>query len=162
MNSGKFITEMISLPQNILSMISYLHSGWALFTVLLVFFTVIRHLRGFLLKKPYGLHSDFRLALLALVVFVIQIILGLLNFFTSDYFAGIREGHTGEYMKNAHTRLIILEHPTMAIVGLLFMLYGFRRMYYHVDPRRKYWAIALFYASALLAVASRLPWKDWI
>ncbi len=141
-----------------IEMIKYLHSAWGLFTVLLMIFVVIHHVRGLWGRKPYGLRSDFRLALFALVVFGIQFLLGLLNFFTSEYFQGIREGHTGEYMKNAHTRLLIVEHPTMSLIALLLMLYGFRRMYYQVDPRRKYWSIALFYALALLALAVRLPW----
>jgi len=63
-------------------------------------------------------------------------------------------------MKNAHSRLAAVEHPAMGIIGLLLVLYGFRRMFYQIDRKKKYMSIILFYGLALLLVLLRIPWKD--
>jgi len=140
----------------------YLHSVWGGFVLLLLAYVIVHHMWRLLGRKPYVLASDFRLALFGLVVYVLQLLLGIGTYVNSPYFEGILNGKFGFYMKNAHDRLIVIEHPTMAFLGLLFMLYGFRRMYYQIDYRRKYISIILFYTLALIMVLLRLPWADWL
>ncbi len=143
-------------------MIKYLHSVWAGFVLIVLVFTIIQHLTGVLKGRMYNLRTDFRMALFAAVIYGFQIILGLLAWFTSDYFTGIRDGHFGEYMKNAHSRLLVLEHPFMGLLGLLLVLYGLRRSYFQVDPRRKFLSIVWLYSLALLLILLRIPWSDWL
>ncbi len=139
-----------------------MHSVWAGFVLIVLAFTAIQHSGGLLKGRAYNLRADLRMALFAVVVYGIQIVLGLLNWFTSDYFKGIRDGRFGSYMKDAHARLIVLEHPVMGILGFLLMLYGFRRSYFHVDPRRKFLAVIWSYTLALLLILLRIPWADWL
>jgi len=141
---------------------AYLHGLWAFFVLIVWLMAIGRHVSGLVKKRWYDMQTDFRLALFALVVAGIQMLLGIGAYLTSDYFRGIREGHMGEYMKNAHARLITVEHPSMALLAFLLMLFGFRRMFYQVDPRRKFFSIVLFYGLALLILLSRLPWSDWL
>ena len=143
-------------------MIKYLHSTWAGFVLIVLAFSIVQHLTGLLKGRPYNLRTDFRMALFSAVVFGIQIILGLANWFTSDYFTGIREGRFGAYMKDAHARLVVMEHPVMGIIAFLLVLYGLRRSYFQVDPRRKFLSIIWMYALALLLILLRLPWSDWL
>ncbi|NPA45657.1 MAG: hypothetical protein GXO24_00405 [Chlorobi bacterium] len=141
---------------------AYLHGLWAFFVLIILIMATGYHAAGLLKGRRYDMRTDFRLALFALVVTAIQLVLGVGAYLSSDYFRGIREGHMGEYMKNAHARLITVEHPTMAVLAFLLMLYGFRRMFYGIDPRRKFFSVLLFYGMALLLILSRLPWSDWL
>jgi len=140
----------------------YLHGLWGGFVLLLLIYVLIHHTVRLLGRKPYLLQSDFRLALFALVVYFLQILLGIGTYLSSPYFEGIKNGQWGTYMKDAHDRLVVIEHPVMALLGFLLMLYGFRRMYYQLDYRRKYISIILFYFLALIMVMLRLPWADWL
>jgi len=143
-------------------MIAYLHSAWAGFTLMIILFTVIYHLKGLATGAHYSLKTDFRLALFTLVVTGIQLLLGIANLFTSDIWKHFRHVEFGVAVKNAEWRLAVLEHPVMALLGFLFMLYGFRRMYYQPVSKRRYLSIVLFYTLGFLFVASRIPWSKWL
>jgi hypothetical protein len=108
------------------------------------------------------LKTDFRLALFGLISTGIQIILGIAVFFQSDAYLFLKKSGFGAAMKNAHVRLLTVEHPTMGLLALLSMLYGFRRMYYQPVARRRFLSIVIFYTLALLFIFSRIPWNDWL
>ncbi len=142
-------------------MIQYLHSGWAYFTLLIIIFTVFYHFFGLIKEKLYDLKTDFRLALFTVIVTAIQLLLGIANYFTSDVPVHIKENGFGQVMKISDLRLAAVEHPFMGILGFLFLLYGFRRMYYQPISKRKYLSIIIFYTLALLLFLSRIPWSKW-
>jgi len=143
-------------------MIAYLHSTWAGFTLMIIIFTVFYHFKGLLTNNTYSLQTDFRLALFSLVVTAIQLVLGLVNLFTSDIWKHFRHVEFGVAVKNAEWRLAVLEHPVMALSGFLVMLYGFRRMYYQPLSKRRYLSIVLFYTMGFLLIAARIPWNKWL
>ncbi len=143
-------------------MISMLHSGWAWFTLFIIVFTVAFHLKGLFSNKSYDFKVDFRLALFTLVITGIQIILGIINYFTADVMQKIHEMNFGDVMKVSNLRLLAVEHPTMGVLGFIVMLYGFRRMYYQIEPKRKFLSITIFYSLGLLLFLSRIPWDHWL
>jgi hypothetical protein len=143
-------------------MVNYLHSGWAYFTLMIIVFTIGYHLSGLVSGRSYNFKVDFRLALFTLIVTGIQVVLGIANYFTSAVWDHIMENGFGSVMKVSELRLAALEHPLMGFAGLLFMLYGFRRMYYQPVPERKFFSIAMFYSVGLILFLSRIPWGKWL
>ena len=141
-------------------MIKFLHASWAYFTLFALIFVIAQHSYNLFSGRKYRLQVEFRLALLGLIFFAVQVVLGIINFLYSDYFHALRNGSFPDVMKNAHSRLAAVEHPAMGIIGLLLILYGFRRMFYQIDRKKKYMSIILFYGLALLLVLLRIPWKD--
>ncbi len=139
-----------------------IHSSWALFTLLMLAGVILQHLFGFFSKRKYRRELDLRLALFAMVVYVLQILLGIITYLTSPHFHYFKDEGMGYIMKNPDLRLIFVEHPTVNLIALLFMLYGFKRMFYQIESRRKFLSIVIFYGLAFILVLSRIPWKNWL
>ncbi len=130
--------------------------------MLLFVVTLLKFSYSFIKHKKFEFNTDFRLALFTLIVFYIQIVLGLFAYFTSDYFTGLKEGHWGEYMKSRPDRLIVIEHPVMMLLVLWLMHYGFKRMNRNINNRKKLLDILIFYGIGFLLVLLRIPWSKFI
>jgi len=143
-------------------MIQFLHSYWAFLVVLLFVLTLVTNVSALLSKKQFTYSRDFRLASFTLIAFYIQVVLGLINYFTSTYFDGLLNGHFGEYMKVAHDRQIVMEHPVMMLLVLLLMHYGFNRMKKAQNDAKKQMAVIIFYGIGFLLVLVRIPWHTWL
>ncbi len=143
-------------------MIKFLHGSWAILVLLMFVLTLINYLSAYYKNRIFDFNRDFRLASFTLITFVIQALLGLLAWFTSSYFQGIQQGHMGTYMKNAHDRLLVVEHPTMMLIALVLAFYGFNRMKKAERSKKKYMAIIIFYGLSFLLILGRIPWKTWL
>ncbi len=143
-------------------MIKFLHGSWAILVLLMFVLTLINYLSAYYKNRIFDINRDFRLASFTLITFVIQALLGLLTWFTSSYFQGIQRGHMGAYMKNAHDRLLVVEHPTMMLIALVLAFYGFNRMKKAEHSKKKYMAIIIFYGLSFLLILGRIPWKTWL
>ncbi len=139
-----------------------IHSSWAFFTLFMLAGVIGHHLAGFFMGRKYRTELDLRLALFTLIVFVLQILLGVITYLTSPHFHYFKDEGMGYIMKNPDLRLIFVEHPVMNLIALLFLLYGFRRMFYQIESKRKFLSIIIFYGLGLLLVLSRIPWKNWL
>jgi len=138
-----------------------LHSSWAIAVILTFLITLFSFLSGYLKNRIFNYTKDFRLATFTLIVFSIQVILGLFAWFFSTYFTGIRQGHMGEYMKSAHDRLLVVEHPVMMLIAWLVTFYGYNRMKSAESSKKKFMAVILLYGLAFLLILIRIPWKTW-
>jgi len=143
-------------------MIKFLHSSWAFLVLFIFLLTISNYIYAYIKNRVFNFNLDFRLASFTLIILYIQIILGFINWFTSSYFQGIKDGQMGVYMKNSHDRLLVMEHPVMMLVALLLVHYGFRRMKKAESSKKKYMAIILFYTLAFLLILVRIPWKTWL
>lgn len=142
-------------------MIGFLHSSWAFLVLILFIITLTKYIFALLNKKIFDYNTDFRLASFTLIVLAIQVVLGLVTWFFSDYFEGIKQGHFGEYMKQAHDRLLVIEHPVMMLIVLLISRYGFNRMKKADTSQKKYISVILTYGISFLLILLRIPWSIW-
>ncbi len=140
-------------------MIKFIHHYWGYFVLILFTVLLINSFIGFIKKRDFDYSKDFRLALFTSIVLDIQIIIGLIVYFTSHYFEGIKSGYMGEYMKNAPDRLIVVEHPGMMLIALLFVHYGLRRLKKMPNGRQRFLDILIFYGIAFLLILARIPWS---
>jgi VIT1/CCC1 family predicted Fe2+/Mn2+ transporter len=142
-------------------MIKFIHHYWAYLVLAMFTILILNSLWALINKRSFDYTKDFRLALFTLIVFDIQILIGLVAYFTSPYFEGIKNGHMGEYMKNASDRLIVVEHPSMMLLALLFIHYGFSRLKKLPKARQRFLDIIIFYGVAFILILARIPWNKF-
>ena len=143
-------------------MIKFLHGSWAYLVILMFILTLINYVWAYIKNKVFDYTREFRLASFTLIVFTIQILLGLSTWLTSHYFEGIKHGQMGLYMKNAADRLLVMEHPVMMLIAWLLTFYGFNRMKNAMTSKKKYMAIIMLYGLAFLLILMRIPWQNWL
>lgn len=142
------------------STVFYLHSWWAYLAVLVLLVTTVNSLIGFFSKKDYGA-IDFRLSLFSLIVFHIQLLLGIVLFFVAPYFTVLTQNGMGEVMGDSTLRLYIVEHPLMMIIAVILITVGYSKHKKKLTSRPKFKLLSIFYTIALLFVLSRIPWNAW-
>jgi hypothetical protein len=111
-------------------------------------------------KKEFT-QADLRLNLFTLVIIHIQLILGLAWYFMSPAYKHVKEIGMGAAMKDAHLRLLTVEHPTIMILAIIFITIGFVKHKTKQLDSAKFKAIAFYYSISLLLILSRIPWGQW-
>ncbi len=141
-------------------MITMLHSGWAYITVLILIIAVGNAIIGVTSNKEFQ-EKDLRIPLFALIIAHIQLLIGLVAYFTSAQFALLKEHGMGEAMKDPEIRLVVMEHPLMMILAVVLITVGFSKHKNKSSDKAKFKTIALYYGVALLFILSRIPWDKW-
>jgi len=138
-----------------------LHSYLAYIVLAGLVLAVVNAFAGWLGKKPFSLGKDFRLSLYALIFSHIQLLIGLIVYFTSAN--GLKAIQTlGMGGMNSAARLLALEHPTINILALVLITIGWSRHKKTDDDTTKFKRIALLYGAGLLLILSRIPWGIWL
>jgi hypothetical protein len=141
-------------------MIKIIHSYWAYLVLLVLLLAVFKSLTGYFGKKDYDAKA-FRVSLFTLIVSHIQLLIGLLLYFTSERFGLWSDLGVGEVMKNANIRLYLVEHPTINILAVALITIGYSKHKKKLISGPKYKTIAIFYTIALILILSRIPWNVW-
>lgn len=141
-------------------MIQTLHSYWAYLTVLLMLFAVFNALFGWLGKNNYY-KKDLRISLFALVVLYIQLLLGIVLYFTSPIVKHMFQEGMGTAMKDATIRLFSVEHPLMMIIAIALVTIGFKKHTQKVGSVPMFKILFIYYGIALVFILSRIPWEKW-
>jgi len=108
-------------------------------------------------KKEYH-PKDFRIALFTLIVSHIQLLLGIVLWFTQDYFG---EATVKEVMGNSALRSNAVEHPIAMLLAVVFITIGYSKHKKKLTSAGKLKPLALFYTLALLLVLAKIPWNTW-
>ncbi|WP_339755380.1 hypothetical protein [uncultured Winogradskyella sp.] len=142
-------------------MIQFLHSYWAYLVLVVLVLATVNALIKFFGDKEFDA-KDFRISLFTLITMHIQLLLGLILFFTKDYFSTISEvGGMGEVMKNAVLRSNIIEHPITMIFAVVLVTVGYSKHKKKLVSKQKFKMLAVFYTIALILVLAKIPWKTW-
>lgn len=138
----------------------FIHSYWAYLVLLLLAVASINSLVGYFAKKEYGA-TNFRIALFTLIVSHIQILIGIVLFFTAPYLRAFGEVGMGGVMKDPTLRLYIVEHPLMMIIAVALITIGYSKHKKKLTSTPKFKLLAIFYTLALVVMLSRIPWGNW-
>ena len=142
------------------SIVKNLHSYWAYLVLLILIIAVINSLIKTFSDKEYEA-KDFRTALFTLIVSHIQLLIGLVLYFTSpNGFHNIKENGMGGL--SSFARLLAVEHPFVGILAVTFITIGYSKHKKKLTSKPKHKTIAIFYTIALLLVLSRIPWSTWL
>jgi heme A synthase len=141
-------------------MIKTIHSMWAYITLIILIYAIFNAVKGLISKKDFE-DKDVRISLFTLIVAHIQLIIGLITYFTSEYFSSLLDNGMGNSMKDAVVRLFVVEHPLMMILAIILITIGFSKHKKKTSDKDKFKTIAVFYGIALLFILSKIPWSYW-
>lgn len=141
-------------------MIKTLHSYWAYLVLAVLLIATLNALLGLLNKKEYNAKA-FRVSLFALIVSHIQLLIGLILYFTSPRFETWGELGMGGVMKDAIQRLYLVEHPLINIIAVALITIGYSKHKKKLTSAPKFKTITIFYLIALVLFLSRIPWNVW-
>lgn len=131
------------------------HSGWAYIVLLVLLIAAINGLSGYFSTREFK-PSDKRLGLFALISSHVQLVLGLLLYFTSPLgFASLGQ------MSNSALRLTSLEHPLVNILAIVLITVGWSKHKRKELSKDKFKCFAIFYTLGLVFLLSRIPWNLW-
>lgn len=128
-----------------------------LMIILLVFllFTIGKFTFKKMGKEPFGVMED-KTTLIVLILSHIQLLLGLTLLFVgpmSQNFADM-----GAAMKNAHIRMMLIEHPLTMIIGVIMITIGRIRWKSRKTDSDKFKTVIIFFSIALVLFLARIPW----
>ncbi len=140
--------------------VQFIHSYWAYLVLLVLIVATVNSLVGYFTNKEYGA-TNFRIALFTLIVTHIQLLIGIVLYFTSSWFGVLREKGMGEVMRNSEARLYLVEHPLMMIIAVILITVGYSKHKKKLTSKPKFKMLAIFYTLALIVILSRIPWNNW-
>ncbi|MGB8704778.1 MAG: hypothetical protein WCD31_07100 [Gillisia sp.] len=140
--------------------VKFIHSYWAYLVVLVLLVAVINSIIGYFSKKEYGA-TNFRIALFTLIVSHIQLLIGIVLYFSAPYFQMWSKVGVGGVMKDETLRLYNVEHPIVMIIAVTLITIGYSKHKKKLTSTPKFKMIAIFYTLALLCILSRIPWSAW-
>lgn len=142
-------------------MLKIIHSYWAYLVLLLLVLSTANALIGLVSKREYNA-KDFRISLLTLITSHIQLLIGIILYFTNNYVSQFSELGMGEIMKNRALRSTLVEHPTTMIIALALITIGYSKHKKKLTSKPKFKTLSIFYTIALVLILSKIPWNTWI
>ena len=143
------------------TVVQFVNSYWAYLVLFMLLVATFNGLIGWLSKKEYG-NSNFRIALFTLIVSHIQLLIGIVLYFTAPYFKMWAQEGMGGVMGDSVLRLYNVEHPLMMIIAIALITIGYSRHKKKLTSTPKFKTLAIFYGLALIVMLSRIPWSAWL
>jgi NADH:ubiquinone oxidoreductase subunit 2 (subunit N) len=125
------------------------HSGLRWVVLGLLIYAIFNALR----KKDFYAKSDRMLNMFAMVSLHIQLVIGLILYFTSSKVSFV-EG----WMKNQLLRFYGMEHILLMIIAIVLVTIGHAKAKRASEPSKKHKTILLFYAIGLILIIASIPW----
>ncbi len=144
------------LQNNNMQTILVLHNilRWAI--LLFGLWTIMNALSGVMSKRPYSL-NDNRSNLLFMIGCDVQLLLGLILYFSNAWFDKLKSG-MGPVMKNTTDRFFTVEHALMMIIAWVLVHVGRTSVKKASTDAAKHRKILLFFGLALLLILAAIPW----
>ena len=143
------------------SILKNIHSYWAYLVLLVLILCIFNAINGKISGKDFE-SRDLRLSLFGLIFSHLQLLIGLILYFVSPWFDQWSNLGMGGVMKDAQTRLFLVEHPFTNILAIALITIGWSVHKQQSDPSKKFLRIALLYGLGLLLLMSRIPWDSWL
>ncbi|MBT8245116.1 MAG: hypothetical protein HKP48_09990 [Winogradskyella sp.] len=137
--------------------LQFIHSGWAYVVLIVLILATLNALIKFFGNKEFDA-KDFRISLFALITMHIQLLIGIVLWFTKGYFG---EMSVGEVMKNDAVRKLAIEHPTTMLIAVALVTIGYSKHKKKLVSKPKFKMLAVFYTIALALVLYMIPWNLW-
>jgi hypothetical protein len=126
--------------------------------LVLLLITVLKAIMN--LNKKGNDPSSKKLALYTLITIHIQLITGLILFFISPKVSMAME-NMGAAMKDAASRLVLIEHPLVMLIGIVLITIGYSKSKRKTDQAKYSKTILVYYGIALVLILSRIPMYSW-
>jgi len=101
-----------------------------------------------------------KLALYTLISVHLQLLTGLILFFISPKVKMAME-NMGAAMKDSASRLVLIEHPLVMLIGITLITIGYVKSKKKTDQASFSKTILIYYGIALVLILSRIPMYSW-
>ena len=123
--------------------------------LIFAFWTVIAAISGLATKREYKI-SDGRSNFFFMLGMDIQLLIGLILYFTSGWFESLK--HMGESMKDPMLRFFTIEHSLLMIIAWILVHAGRTSVKKALTAQAKFKKTLLFFGIALLLILIAIPW----
>jgi len=127
---------------------------WAI--LLFGLWTLLNALSGVLGKRPFG-KNDNRSNLFFMISCDIQLLLGLVLYFSNAWFDKLKSG-MGPVMKNTTDRFFTVEHALMMIIAWILVHVGRTSVKRAATDAAKHKKMLLFFGLAFVLILAAIPW----
>ena len=138
------------------SLLNNIHLYWVYLVLLVLIICILNAITGKIKGKDFE-SRDLRLSLFGLIFSHIQLLIGLFLYFVSPWFDQWSNLGIVSVMKDAQTRLFLVEYPLINILAIVLITIGWSIHKNQSDPAKKFLRIALFYGLGLLLLLNRIP-----
>lgn len=135
----------------------HLHSVFAYIVLAVLLLSFIYALVSFVQKKPFT-EKVRKASLAGLIAAHLQLLIGLVLYFISPM--GL-SNFSGEAMGDTMSRLYMLEHPLMMLIGIILITVGYSKAKQPGDNAGRYKKLLIFYGLGILCILLRIPWSAW-
>lgn len=135
---------------------SHSHLAWLVLVVLLI--VVVMSAIAHFSKKSWSA-SDYKLALGGFILSHIQLLFGLVLYFTSPFGMSNLSGDT---MKDSFARLLAVEHPFINILAIVLITLGYIKGKKLLNTTGAAKTVFIYYTIGLVLILSRIPWQVWL
>lgn len=118
--------------------------------------TVVNALTGVLSKRAFNA-NDNRSNLFFMICCDIQLLIGLILFFSNSWFDKLKSG-MGPVMKNSYDRFFTVEHSVMMIIAWILVHVGRTSVKRASGDAAKHRKMLIFFGLALLLILASIPW----
>ena len=135
--------------------ITILHSllRWAV--LLFGVWTLLNALTGVFTKRNYSA-SDNRSNLFFMISCDIQLLLGLILYFTNGWFDRLK--HLGDNMKDPYSRFFTMEHMSMMLLAWILVHIGRSSVKKAPTDAAKHKRMLIFFGLAIVLILASIPW----
>ncbi|MFY8096403.1 MAG: hypothetical protein ACOVMH_01185 [Flavobacterium sp.] len=137
-------------------MLQSIHSTLAYVVLAALVIAIINSFLGLSAKRNFE-KKDRSFALIALIFSHVQLVVGLILWFTSP----LGKEAMGQ-MSNSAMRLTAVEHPLVNIIAIVLITIGWSKHKKEDSSNGKFKKIAYLYAVGLVLLLSRIPWSLWL
>jgi uncharacterized membrane protein len=124
--------------------------------LLLIIASIVKAYIGLANKTEYNT-GDKKLNLFTLISSHLQLVLGLILYFTSET-VKIAHQNMGNAMKDKTLRFWAVEHISMMILAIILITIGYSTSKRADNSLAKYKKIAIFFSIALILILAAIPW----
>ncbi len=137
-----------------------LHSIMRWVLLLLIVVTIVNALIGWSQNRKFG-KSDNQLSLFTMIAADIQLLLGLILYFTSDYgYKLLKNNEMGEVMKNGVMRFFAVEHLVGMLVAIILIHIGRSSAKRGKTNRSMFIRTFWWYLIAFIIMIMMIPWPS--
>ena len=137
--------------------LKHLHSYLAYLLFAAIIFSLVYAVYKFATKNQFD-EKVRKVSLIGFIASHLQLLIGIVLYLISPL--GL-SNFSGEAMGSSVSRLYILEHPVMMIIGIALISVGYIKAKKPGDDASRFKTIILFYTLGLIFMLSRRPWQVW-
>ena len=139
-----------------MSILYFIHSLLRWVVLLFGVWALINAITGLAGKRNYT-GNDKKVGLFFMVSMDIQLLIGLILYFTGPWFAALKN-NASVVMKDAASRFFAVEHMAMMIVAIAAVHIGYSATKKAGTNNAKHKKSLIFFAIALLIILAAIPW----